>query len=355
MLFWHIVDAPGCLVLNISTLNDLYEAIHGTMQTLPDGPAQRDASDMLDYYANVRNLHLPYAQYTQWTNYYLSIQLIKAHPGVCVKRDSTGKGLYATTTFTQGARVLCEPPLCAIQHHENRAHALVCAACFRFLGSIEEQLAWQLMSLTSNLPPGVLLCVHVVYAVVCGVCIGVWCGTMKLHNQDSHQCSGSLLSQDTTHTHRPLPFKHTSRINTPHTRPTTLTHTSRIKTPHTHRSPRHTPQPLTRTSLAHTDHPDIAIMEGKAAALACQQTTLPHSASLNASLPSMVSCPGGCTTQVYCSIQCATRAWEEHHQLLCPGVMLCVTPRWCGVVLWMMLVVLWMMLVVVWFCGWCII
>lgn len=68
--------------------------------------------------------------------------------------DSTGKGLYATRAFAKGDVVLRERPLCAIQHHDNRGHALVCGACFCFLGSLEEQLAWQLMRLASSLPHG---------------------------------------------------------------------------------------------------------------------------------------------------------------------------------------------------------
>ncbi|KAK9805419.1 hypothetical protein WJX73_003394 [Symbiochloris irregularis] len=37
------------------------------------------------------------------------------------------------------------------------------------------------------------------------------------------------------------------------------------------------------------------------------------------SLPPIVSCPGGCTDEVYCSRACADAAWTEHHSLLCCG------------------------------------
>ena len=44
---------------------------------------------------------------------------------------------------------------------------------------------------------------------------------------------------------------------------------------------------------------------------------LPHSAAF--SLPAIVSCPGGCSEDSYCSTVCAEAAWESYHQLLCIG------------------------------------
>ena len=47
--------------------------------------------------------------------------------------------------FAQGERVLCEPPLVGIQQESNREGATVCAQCFRYVGSIERQIATRLL------------------------------------------------------------------------------------------------------------------------------------------------------------------------------------------------------------------
>ncbi|KAK9840433.1 hypothetical protein WJX74_009879 [Apatococcus lobatus] len=56
-----------------------------------------------------------------------------------------GKGLYATEDFNDGEVLLKEPPFVAGQHALNRSKAVVCANCFRFLGSVELQIAWHLL------------------------------------------------------------------------------------------------------------------------------------------------------------------------------------------------------------------
>ena len=47
--------------------------------------------------------------------------------------------------FAEGDLLFKEPPLVAGQHVFNRSKAVVCANCFRFLGSVELQIAWHLL------------------------------------------------------------------------------------------------------------------------------------------------------------------------------------------------------------------
>lgn len=57
-----------------------------------------------------------------------------------VEGDGKGKRLTAAKPILKGTLILSEPPLVAIQHEYNKPRALVCAHCFRFVGSIEDQL-----------------------------------------------------------------------------------------------------------------------------------------------------------------------------------------------------------------------
>ena len=47
--------------------------------------------------------------------------------------------------FSEGEVLLREPPFVAGQHAVNRGKAVVCANCFRFLGSVELQIVWHLL------------------------------------------------------------------------------------------------------------------------------------------------------------------------------------------------------------------
>ena len=82
-------------------------------------------------------------------SYYDSL-LLPNNPGhgdVTVARSDTyrGRGLFAARDFTEGERVLREPPRVGIQQEHNRCDALVCAECFRYVGSIERQIATRLL------------------------------------------------------------------------------------------------------------------------------------------------------------------------------------------------------------------
>ena len=82
-------------------------------------------------------------------SYYDSL-LLPNNPGhgdVTVAPSGTyrGRGLFAARDFTEGERVLREPPRVGIQQEHNRCDALVCAECFRYVGSIERQIATRLL------------------------------------------------------------------------------------------------------------------------------------------------------------------------------------------------------------------
>ena len=65
---------------------------------------------------------------------------------VSVRRVTHGKGLVAARDFAEGERVLVEPPLAAMQQESNRADALVCGECFRYVGGVERQIARRLLA-----------------------------------------------------------------------------------------------------------------------------------------------------------------------------------------------------------------
>ena len=69
------------------------------------------------------------------------------HGDVLVRRSATthGKGLFAARDFDEGERVLVEPPLVGMQQEGNRKDALVCGECFRYVGSVEGQIARRLL------------------------------------------------------------------------------------------------------------------------------------------------------------------------------------------------------------------
>lgn len=180
-----------------------------------------------------------------------------ARPGLQVKLDSTGKGLYATRAFSKGDTVLREPPLCAIQHHDNRGHALVCGACFRFVGSLEEQLAWQLMRLASTLEPGMA----------------------TPHDNDKIHTQYCTFADD------PAVESMEGTAAALATQQATL--------------------------------PDSAPHNANLPSMVCRQTTSGGRMYLN---PRQVPCPGGCDAEVYCSSDCAHTAWERYHHLLCAGM-----------------------------------
>lgn len=51
-----------------------------------------------------------------------------------------GKGVFAVDSVPQGAAVLCEEPVVAIQESENRGWCFGCGHCLRFIGGVCDQL-----------------------------------------------------------------------------------------------------------------------------------------------------------------------------------------------------------------------
>jgi len=84
-------------------------------------------------------------------------RLTAAAPGLEVRRcEGKGRGLFATAPFAEGDVVLREQPLVAIQHESNKRHAFACQHCFRYLGSVEAQVAARLLrrAAAPAAPPG---------------------------------------------------------------------------------------------------------------------------------------------------------------------------------------------------------
>ncbi|MEW5302786.1 MAG: hypothetical protein WDW36_005534 [Sanguina aurantia] len=74
--------------------------------------------------------------------------------GVSVSMDAgqgKGKGIFATHSFSKGDTVWTETPLIAEQGLASRRSAHICACCFRFLGSVEHQLAVKLLDVVQQL------------------------------------------------------------------------------------------------------------------------------------------------------------------------------------------------------------
>eukprot|EP00892_Ulva_mutabilis_P007169 jgi/Ulvmu1/4824/UM020_0109.1 len=64
--------------------------------------------------------------------------------------DGKGKGVLACQAIQGGARIFTEAPLVGEQHIANRQHALVCDQCFRYVGPLELQLGFRLLSVAGH-------------------------------------------------------------------------------------------------------------------------------------------------------------------------------------------------------------
>ena len=64
---------------------------------------------------------------------------------VRVARVTHGKSLVAARAFKRGERVLLEAPLVGMQQETNRFDARVCGECFRYVGSVDGQIARRLL------------------------------------------------------------------------------------------------------------------------------------------------------------------------------------------------------------------
>ncbi|EFN50876.1 hypothetical protein CHLNCDRAFT_141673 [Chlorella variabilis] len=82
---------------------------------------------------------------------------LTAGMGLEVRLDAgggKGKGVFATKGFGGGALLFREPPLAFMQHTANRPQAWVCARCFCFIGSVEQQVARLIMTVREGAESG---------------------------------------------------------------------------------------------------------------------------------------------------------------------------------------------------------
>jgi len=65
-------------------------------------------------------------------------------PGIVTRKyigEGKGRGLFAERAFDKGDVIFADKPLFSVQHVYNRSTAWTCGNCFRFLGSLNRQLA----------------------------------------------------------------------------------------------------------------------------------------------------------------------------------------------------------------------
>jgi hypothetical protein len=79
--------------------------------------------------------------------YYEQLSTSGLGPGLQVRYigGEIGKGVFAVKDFNAEEVVLQEPMLVGAQHSSNKADAMVCSYCFRYVGSLELQLARRLL------------------------------------------------------------------------------------------------------------------------------------------------------------------------------------------------------------------
>jgi hypothetical protein len=76
------------------------------------------------------------------TQTYYDQLILRSNSPVSVRLidENKGKGLFCLQSFKKDQVILTEKPYVALQEVHNRASAPVCSHCFRFIGSLEEQL-----------------------------------------------------------------------------------------------------------------------------------------------------------------------------------------------------------------------
>jgi hypothetical protein len=189
--------------------------------------------------------------------------------------------------FDQDEVVFREPPLAGAQHTANRQHALVCSQCFRYIGSVELQIARRLLPASST---------------------GAGASARSETGPSSQHCGAHSAA---AHSHGAASHSHS------------------------HGTASHSPGAGAGSNAGPSDHSHAATasqteagagqsLESETARLVAWleplldgSVQLPHSCAFP--MPSVVPCPGGCAQDSYCSTACAQAAWSGHHQLLCTG------------------------------------
>ncbi|KAG9454213.1 hypothetical protein H6P81_007117 [Aristolochia fimbriata] len=172
-------------------------------------------------------------------------------------RGQQGKGVYANKVFEEGELVLKDQMLVGAQHSSNKMDCLVCSHCFRFIGSIELQIGRKLYFES----------------------LGFVATEGNSHrNQAFSHASGESCSREMSED-----------------------------------------EDKDTGACSDTDMKDKLILPNDVIeSLMDGHLVLPCSEKFT--LPSVISCPGGCEEEHYCSISCAEADWETSHSLLCMGV-----------------------------------
>ncbi|XP_010240963.1 PREDICTED: histone-lysine N-methyltransferase ATXR2 isoform X2 [Nelumbo nucifera] len=193
------------------------------------------------------------------TEYFAQLIATRQCRGLTIKQNGDfGKGVYADIEFREGELVLKDQMLVGSQHSSNKVDCLVCSYCFRFIGSIELQIGRKL------------------YLQDLGISSSKEC-VLETYSQPSKQCCADDSSNEDFMTDNDDLVACTS-------------------------SSQNDKIPLPKEVIQ-------SLMNGN--------LVLPYSKQF--SLPTVVSCPGGCGEAYYCSESCAKVDWELFHSLLCTG------------------------------------
>ncbi|KAK9284278.1 hypothetical protein L1049_023448 [Liquidambar formosana] len=182
--------------------------------------------------------------------------------GLKVKQNGElGKGVYADLDFGEGDLVLKDQMLVGAQHSSNKIDCLVCSFCFRFIGSIEFQIGRKL------------------YLEDLGVSVNNECERDTFSHISKDCCK--IDSSDEEDNSYVKDYDNSAECAS-----------SSFKN-------------------------KIPLPKEVVESLMNDELVLPYSKQF--SLPSAISCPGGCGEAYYCSKLCAEVDWESSHSLLCTG------------------------------------
>jgi hypothetical protein len=195
--------------------------------------------------------------------YYEQLSTLGLGPGLQVRYigGEMGKGVFAVKDFNAEEVVLQEPMLVGAQHSSNKADAMVCSYCFRYVGSLELQLARRLLHQE-------------------GDSVGDEEGSEE--DMDRDEDVGHYMDEEE----------------------------ERDMTSHMD-------EDNENCGCERSTKPKKALPPEALAALASGGLQLPHVEHFV--LPPVVKCKGGCSEDIYCSDACAEAAWQAYHSLLCSG------------------------------------
>ncbi|KAG0566079.1 hypothetical protein KC19_7G037000 [Ceratodon purpureus] len=193
--------------------------------------------------------------------YYGELSKAGVGPGLQVRGidGDMGKGVFADRDFKAEEVVLREAPLVGAQHSRNKREAMVCSNCFRYVGSIELQLARRLLQKDETLSEA----------------------------DDASDDDMDNNGETTTSMDDEVRDGDDMDENDEH------------------------------CGCSGDSKKKKALPADAKAALASGALVLPYSNHFP--LPPVVTCKGGCSDDVYCSDMCSDAAWAAHHSLLCTG------------------------------------